>query len=583
MSRQHKVIYEFGDFRLDATERLLFYKDETVTLKPKVLDLLIVLINNNGHTLIKSQLIEEVWPDSFVEEGNLAVSIFALRRALSRDPDHNYIETIPRRGYRFSATVRESAAVDIYSQATTLADEEGDDEKPETLAVLPFKTIDPDPSYEYLGLGIADALITRLSNIRQVRVRPTSAVRNYIGQDPVAAGRELKVESVLDGSIQRWGEKIRVTVQLVSVPDGTAFWAEKFDENFTNLFAVEDSISERVVSALTLRISGEERRLLTKKHTYNNEAYQAYLKGRYFLNKRKIDSIWKAIKYFECALEKDSGYALAYAGLADCYRLLGTWNVISAKRAHLQAMHAAMRAVELENTLAEAHASLGFVLMSEWDWAGAEKELKRAIKLNPSCVIARRYHASFLRIMGRIDESLAEIEKARELDPLSMVLGASTGSTLYLGRRYEEAVEQLLNNIEMEPSYHLLHFLLGVNYIALQRYDEAIAAHQEAVRISSDPELVAHLAYAYGVSGRGTEAESLLDQLNELSKQQYISPYFLAKIYVGFSHKEQAFEWLEKSYLERDEEMCMLKMDPMVDPLRDDPRFTDLLRRVGFN
>src|SRR6266498_2326675 len=307
MSRLTKHSYEFGPFRLDARERLLLHDEEIVPLSPKTFDMLVALVENSGHLLEKNELMQTLWPDTFVEEGSLAQNISLLRKALDESESQKFIETVPRRGYRFVASVRKTI---------------------KSIAVLPFKSLGIDGGDEYLGIGIAETLTTRLSSLKLLTVRPTSAVLKYVSseKDTVVAGRELEVDSVLEGSIRRLGKRIRVTARLVSVPDDSVLWADKFDENFTDIFKVEDSISGKVAEALALKLSGEQQKGLTKRYTDNAEAYQLYLKGRYFWNKRTEDGFNRGIAQFKQAVEKDSSYGLAYAGLADSYIGLTFYN-----------------------------------------------------------------------------------------------------------------------------------------------------------------------------------------------------------------------------------------------------------------
>jgi len=459
-----------------------------------------------------------------------------------------------------------------------------------SIAVLPFKPLSPDRSDEYLGLGMADTLITRLSNLRQVSVRPTSVVRKYTAQerDPMAVGRELQVEAVLEGSIRRAGERVRVTVQMVSVGNGTPLWAEKFDEQFTDIFTLEDSISEKVAEALRLKLAGAERKLLTKRYTQNAEAYQAYLKGRYFWDQRTPEGIQKGVGYFEQAIDKDPSYALAYAGLADAYSLFGFGSQgggLSPGEAFPKARAAAMQALAIDDTLAEAHAALALVRMRyDWDWSGAEKEAQRAIELNPDYATAREYYAGYLIAQGRQDEAIAEIKRAQELDPLSLRLNAVLGLYFYYTRQSDAAVEQLRRTIEMDPHFLMAHFFLGLAYEQKGMYEQAIAElHQAITPAGGSPETIAAgLGHVYAASGKREQAQQVLAELLELRKRRYVSPYNIAKVYTGLGEKEHAFAWWQKASEERSYGLIFAKVDPVFDSLRSDPRFTDLLRRVGL-
>lgn len=661
-----KSIYEFGSFRLDPAEHVLLRDGEPVPLRPKEFAVLLALVGNHRHVLTKDELLEAVWPGQFIEEGNLNRQISTLRRVLGDTSDEpQYVQTVPKVGYRFVANVREivhpSAGIaerefrdqssDVVIERRTVArivTEEDDDARDirelapvsepaallttgkkerrinrtqrfalgitgillvtltlavtypwssrqsdrsnaalavRSLAVLPFKPIGAEED-EYLGLGMADALITKLSNIREVNVRPTSAVRKYGGQDqdPVAAGRELGVEAVLEGSVQRVGEQIRVTIQLVSVRDGAPLWADKFDEHFTNIFSVQDRISEQVARSLFPKLSFEERERLHKRYTENAEAHQAYLKGRFFWNKRTGGAMRKSVEYFDQAIRLDPNYALAHAGLADSYNVLSQFGDLPPREAMLKAKAAALRALEIDNTMPEAHASLALVNeVYEWDWAGAEREFKRAIELNPNYSNAHHWYAMFLSAASRHDEALAEIRRAREIDPVSLIVSTNEGWILFCARQYDAAIEQLRRTIEMDPSFANAHFKLALVYEAKGMYKEAVEEFLKDDTLSGvSQETVAALRTAYAKSGWEGFCRQQLSHLHTDSKEGYVSPKNFALAYLQLGEKDQAFEWLEKSYAERSEVLLYLKVDPRFDPLRSDPRFADLVRRVGL-
>jgi DNA-binding winged helix-turn-helix (wHTH) protein/TolB-like protein len=582
----NRHLYTFGPFELDTEEQVLRREGQPLPLKPKVFDLLVVLVENSGRVVCKDELMKEVWAGTFVEEGNLAVSMVKLRQALGEaHNERRYIETVPRRGYRFVACVTQGQdeSTDVVAIPAGMPVAFDDDVRAEkgTIAVLPFKLIGTTAD-EYLGLGLADALITRLSNLRQVTVRPTSSIRKYDGaHDPVSAGKELRVEWVLDGSLQKSGRRIRVTVQLLNVSDGVLRWAEKFDEKFTDIFEVEDSISERVASTLAVKLTGDEKRLLAKRYTENTKAYEAYLKGRYFFEKRTTEGCKKGIQYFQQAIEADPNYALAYAGVADCYITLNTlfpsheWNP-SAERA-------ALSALEIDTELAEAHASLGRVKTHRLDWLGAEWEFKKAIELNPNYASAHAWYALYLGEWGRADEALAEIKRAQALDPVSLIINSQFGSLLYVSRRYDEAVEQLRKTLEMDPDFAVAHFVLGYVLEALEKYEDSLREYELSQGgLEVLPEFTACIGRIHAFSGRNEEALHAIDELRRLSESRYVQPTFIALIYAAIGDKDEAFQWLEQAYTEHDEDLCLLKVDPRLDSLRTDPRFASLLQRVGL-
>jgi DNA-binding winged helix-turn-helix (wHTH) protein/TolB-like protein len=455
----------------------------------------------------------------------------------------------------------------------------------ESIAVLPFKPLGAQASDEYTGPGMADALITKLSNSKRLRVRSTSAVLRYnnSAQDPLQAGRELNVDSVLDGKIQRDGERVRVTVQLVRTSDGAALWAQTFDEDFKGIFAMQDSISEQVVSALTLQLSREERERMLKRYTESTDAYQAYLKGRYFLDKRTVDSIKKAMDYFQQAIDKDRNYALAYAGLADCYHRLWQFGAKSAQEAIPKATSAAMNALELDESLAEAHATLGIIKFRfEWDFPGAEREFKRSVELDPSYAMAHLWYALYLAAMNRMNEADAEMERAARLDPLSITISNGLGDYYFHKRQYDRSIEQHRKTLEIDPTYLSAHNGMGRAYEQKGMYREALEEFRKGFK-SSDPKLMPAISgYTYAVSGKRDEAVKILGRLIEPKKQAAGNPYQVAVIYAGLGSKDEAFKWLDRAFTEHSILPGPLRFDPRLDSLRTDARFKNLLERVGL-
>jgi DNA-binding winged helix-turn-helix (wHTH) protein/TolB-like protein/Flp pilus assembly protein TadD len=453
-----------------------------------------------------------------------------------------------------------------------------------SIAVLPFTPLDTGGD-EFLGLGMADTLITRLGSASGVIVRPTSAVREYpkTGQDPVAAGAELGVDAVLEGSIQRSGDRLRVTVRLLRVKDGKSLWADAFDEQSADIFKVQDSISERVVGALALKLSGAELKLLTKRNTEDAEAYQLYLKGRYFWNKRTEEGLKKGVEYFQQAIERDPAYALAYTGLADSYSMLGDYTGLQ-REFYLKAKAAAVKALEMDDNLAEAHASLAYLGMRhEGNWSDAGKALRRAIEIRPNYATAHHWYSIYLELMGQEDEALREARRAQEIDPLSPIISQNLADRLYLARHYELAVEESRKALEMDPTFAASHVTLGYIYVQQRKYEEAIAEYQEAERLDDDPETLAGLGYAYAASGKMEKARKVLADMMEVSRSRHVPPEAIAKVHLGLGEKEQALSWLEKAYEDRsNSSLVFVKVDPLWDSLRSDTRFNDLLRRLGL-
>jgi serine/threonine-protein kinase len=457
-----------------------------------------------------------------------------------------------------------------------------------TMAVLPLKMLSADASDEYLGIGLTDALITQIGKIPQILVRPTGSVQKYAEshtQDPLAAGRELRVEAVLDGTVQREADKLYVTVRLLRVGNGAVLWSGKFDENFTGVFAIQDAISQGVAKALVRNLNGEDRKLLTQRHTDNVEAFRAYLKGRYFWNKRTAAGIQQSLQYFRQAIDLDPTYALAYAGLADSYAL-GVWqDVLPQKEFIPRAKAAAMRALEIDETVGEAYASLGFVkLWYEWDFAGAESDLRRAIELSPNYATAHHWYGEFLMLTGQGEQGLKELTLAQEADPLSVIINSDMGKLFFFSQQMDRAIEQLRKTIDLDPQFPVAHLFLAMAYHKNGMIDEAIAQlKKEADLPGSRTVFKFVLAYIYAQTGNRVEALRILHELQApKSSSQFVPAFGIALIYVGLGENDQAIDWLEKALAQREPFLIYIKVDPNFDPLRGDPRFQALLQRLGL-
>ncbi len=650
MDEQRSHFYHFGAFHIDTQERLLLRNGEPVPLPPKVYDTLLALVENGGRIIEKEALMKTVWPDTFVEDANLTVNISALRRALGEGvSEHQYIETVPRRGYRFVSPVTRvnDERTDLFTEARgntqAVIEEAGKVEAEEkrsrdgerlslplgititlprsrnfslavvglalllaglsaiayytwtkrgapelkvrSIAVLPFKPLVADSRDEPLEMGMCDALITRLSGLNQLVVRSTSSVAMYNkpGQDPLAAGRELGVDALLDGYVQRSGDKIRVTAQLLSIADGKHLWSGQFNENFTDIFAVEDSISRQMAEAL-LKLTSEDERRVTRHYTDNVEAYDFYLKGRYFLDKRTSEGVKKSIQHFQQATEKDPTYALAFAGLAEAYVINAVRFDMPPKDSYQKAKSAALRALEIDDTNAEAHMALANIrCWYDWDWSGAESEFKRALQLNLNNPIQTQYYTSYLITMGRHQEAISEIKQAQRLAPFSLNINVQVVRILYFAREYDEAIEQCRRALELEPNYGGARFFLGRVYKQKEMYREALAELEKARNLLTDnAEVLSIIGYTYAAMGRRVEAQKILQELHEQANQRYVSPYHIAMVYAGLGDRDQAFSWLAKAYADREGRMTILKVVPEFDSLRQDPRFAELIRRVGL-
>lgn len=623
MTAANKTLYRFGDFCLDPKSHLLLRGRDAVPLMPKAYDMLLVLVENCGRVVEKDELMNLVWPDSFVEEANLTVNISALRKALGESPnEHRYIVTVPGRGYKFVAGVTVERSDEVIDENVTRADEPHpiprrpglvvfalivpiilllgggvyffrstqsnatDDAPVKSIAVLPFKPLASDNRDESLEMGMADTLIFRLSNVRGIVVRPISAVRKYadLAQDPLAAGREQQVDAVLDTSIQRVDDKFRVMSRLLRVSDGAVLWTEKGDQQGGDLFAVQDAIAEKLAASLALTLTDEERRRLSKRYTENAEAYKAYLFGRLHLNKGTPDGYNRAIEYFQEAIEKDHAYALAYSGLAESYALLGGWQINAPAESFAKGREAAQKALELDDSLTEAHTSLALVKNFSSDWRDAEKEFMRAIELNPTYGPAHRWYGIHLMGIGRLDESVTEIRRALELDPVSLPYNTQLGRALYMQREYDKAIEQYRKTLELDPNFVTAHLQLGWAYEMKEMYDDALAEYQKTIelqpgdsqRVGGIGGIEARIGRVYALSGRRAEAEKIL---KTLSASANVPPYNMALIFDGLGDQEQAITWLEKVF-EVGSQRFGLKTDPTWDRLRPNPRFQELLRRI---
>jgi serine/threonine protein kinase/TolB-like protein/Tfp pilus assembly protein PilF len=458
-----------------------------------------------------------------------------------------------------------------------------------SLAVLPFKPLGDATADEFLAVGTADVLITRLTNLRQIVVRPASAVERYASapRDPLEAGRELKVDAVLDGKVHRAGHLMRLTVQLLRVMDGRLLWGGTFEEEWTQASEVENAIAEKVAEALALTLTGEERVRLSQRGTTSNEAYQLYVKGRYCWNKRSPEEwLRKAINFFEQAIARDPNYALAYAGLADCYNLLANVTIsgLSPGEMFPKAKAAAAKALSLDDSLAEAHASLGYArLCYDWDWAGAERELQQSLRLSPNYGSAHQWYGLYLSAMGRHDDAIREAKRALELDPASLIISNAVGFRLYEARRYDEAIEHLNKALELDGNFATVRYGLGLSYVQKGQWDKAIAELEKAVTLSAgNPTMMSALAYAYARAGHQADARKLLGTVEELSARRYVPPYNVALVLVGLEEHNRAFAWLERAYDERSTRLVLLAVIPEFDALRADSRFADLLRRIGL-
>lgn len=558
--------YEFGPFRFDVQNRVLTQAGVIVALKPKVVDTLLVLLENHGRVMTKEELMRALWPGRIVEEANLTQNVYALRSALNeRHPGTAYVETLPRRGYRFVGDVR------------TVADEA----TPRSLAVLPFNSLCDDGTDQPLALGVADALITTLGNCGLLIVRPISASRHYLGLhvDPIDVARALVVDAVLDGSIQRSNDTIRVTARLIRAVDGATLWSGRYHEAMTSLFEVQDSIADKITGALTAGQSGTPTPRLAKRYTRNIEAYQLYLNGRYHWNQSTEEGLRTAIGYFTRASALDPQFALAYVGTADAYTALDWYGVLSTRDSNPQAFADAQAALRIDPELAEAHASLALARQYRWDWSGAEESFRRSITLNPHYVFARLWFGVHLAFRGRFDEAVAEVSKAQDLDPLSLTVRAQLGLSLYFARRYDDAIDQCRMILAVEPGHDEALIYLALTLVQTGSPDVAIEELRQSTLLST-PDVQAMLAIALATAGRFADSRAIVSTLTQ--RPAYVPHFWIAGAHLALADVDAALRSLEAACDDPDDSLAGIGVVPLLDALRPHPRFDAVLRRMNL-
>jgi len=599
MKSSPECFYEFGPYRLDTSAPLLWRAGEPVDLTPKALETLIVLVQRAGRLVSRADLIEAVWPDTIVEDNNLSVNVSLLRKVLGEDEDgKKYIETVSRRGYRFTAVVRNAlinsgefidprhrrslalvgttheAGAEAIQAARTLL-----------IAVLPFKHIAAQASEDYLGIGLCDTLITRLSNVRRFAVRPTSSVVRYADEwaESLAAGRELKVDFVVEGRIRRSSDTLRVTVQLLSVPEEVIYWANQFDEKLTDVLQLEDSMAEQIAEALLPKLTADERERLAKRGTNNSEAFEAYLRGRFHFNSLTEDGFAKALAAYERAVELDPSYALAHTGIADYYYFLAVHGVMPSNQCLAASEAAARRAVEIDPDLAEAHAALGFALSGRFKWAESERHVLRALEISPNSALAHLRYGNYLVQQGFVEEAVQHARRSLELDPLSPIYQFSLGWGLYFARRFDDALEQFQSMTTAHPLNPMAYF--GLAWVArhLGRHDEALSAMKRAEDFSNGSLMMTTgRGTTYAAAGMRREAEQVLENIAAVPTQRYVIPYHVALIHHFLGDKEKTLLALEEAFEQRDLWLVWIGVEPALDNLRSDTRFQRLLELTGL-
>jgi DNA-binding winged helix-turn-helix (wHTH) protein/TolB-like protein/Flp pilus assembly protein TadD len=605
-------IYQFGPYRLDVAQQLLLRNGSTVALTPKAMEILKVLLEQAGHVVSKEELLHRVWTDTFVDEGNLTQTVFVLRKALGYGLCAQYIETVPRRGYRFIGEVQTVDELDrsyappasaggsarrlkLMAAAVVLAimgaalfyfshrPRHDENVVPvHSIAVLPFVTVGGEARDQTLELGIADSLITQLAQMR-IPVRPLASVAafNAPERNPLSAGRNMRVDAVLDGSVERNKDRLRISARLFRVRDGQALWIGRFDEPANNILLVQDRISEEV--ARTLDSDRPPARVhLAHAQTTNFNAYREYIEGRYLWNTREPHALLRAIAHFESAIHQDPGYAAAYAGLADAYALLacGLNLGISRPEGMRRAKAAALTAMKLDDSLAESHTSLAFELMHyEWKWTEAEKEFRRAVELDPNYATAHQWYAYDLLALNRVDEALAEARRAQELDPTSVIINSDVAEFLFFAGKLDVAEQQARTVLEMNPNFRNAHLDLAVIFMQEQRYAEALKETQLARRSDAgDAYCMGVLAAAYAVAGDRKQAQRLVDQMlaRRNSPEEYLQ---LATAYAAMGDVDRSAIWLGRSYRQHSD--WPLLVSPEWKGVRENPKIVSLEQRYG--
>lgn len=602
-------LWEFDCYRVDFERRLLLRGDEPVQLPAKALDALLALIQRRGKVVTKDELMKAVWPDAFVEEGNLSQSIHVLRRALGESiEEHRYIVTVPGLGYRFVADVREIPEIKddptpkpdpIAKQGYRFAAHvEGSSSPPASslrsrimLAVLPFEDMSSQEGQEYFSDGLTEEMITQLGRMNPDRlgvIARTSAM-HYKNCDKTVQeiGRELGVSYVLEGSVRRAGRRVRVTALLIRVADQTHLWSESYDRDLGNILALQSDLARAIADEIRIKLTPQERARLGSVRPVNPEAYEAYLKGRYHWSRGSRGSLSKAIQYFNDAIRLDPSYAPAYTGLADAYSDLAAFNFQPPAEAFPKAKAAALKAIEIDSNLAEAHGALASVAWAyDWDSVGAEKGYEKAFELNPVSASTHLRYATYLANMGRFDGAISEVRRAHELDPLSPLVTATVGWVYMLARRYDEALGWYNKGLELEPNVGALTRAdIAWTYALKGAHTEAIAEYEKLPHRPTPAEnqaVAGGLGFLLAVSGRRREALDIIAQFKKLSATKYIDGCMVASIYAGLGDKDHAFDWLAKAYEGRSSSMVFLKVDPFFDGLRSDPRYADLVRRIGL-
>jgi TolB-like protein/DNA-binding winged helix-turn-helix (wHTH) protein/Tfp pilus assembly protein PilF len=632
MAIDPKATYDFGPFHLDLAERVLRRNNIPIALTPKAFEVLCLLVDRHGLVLTKEEMMRQIWPDSFVDESNLAQHIFQLRKALGDNPNGDaFIETVPRRGYRFAADVKrvDSASDDRGSEGdsrttpATYDDARGTSRRKNMwvaatalvalsacalcvyliwrppshdsagkimLAVLPFENLTGDPQQDYFSDGLTEEMIAQLGNLEPdhlaVIARTSAMQYKDTHKDAKEIGRELGVDFIVEGSVRREGDRVRITAQLVRTKDQTHIWANSYDRSLRDVLTLQNDVSSAIAGEIRTNLAPEAGARIASTSPRDPEAYEAYLEGRYFWNKRSEAGYVKAIEYFQQAIARDPNYARAYAGLADAYALLGALPLAEIPRgeAMAKAKAAAVTALQLDGTLAEAHTSLAFVRMHyDWDWPGSRTEFEHALELDPSYATAHEWYAIWFTAQGRTDRALEQLRFAQNADPLSLVIRADTSEVLGYARRYNESKQEAQGALELDPTFMLAYISLADAQMDEKDYRAAIANLQKGLTTNDrNAWLLCRLGVAYALAGDRSQSEEILQGLLKDVKDRGDLAFNIAQIYAVLGERDQTFAWLEKAYQYREGALILLGNRAEFEAVHQDPRYADLMRRLGL-
>jgi TolB-like protein/Tfp pilus assembly protein PilF len=569
-------LYRFGPYTFDSQGRVLMRGSKDLGLPPKAADTLHQLLANAGSVVDKGALLDSVWPGVVVGEGSLTRTVSILRKALGgNDASHAYIATVSKRGYRFVAPIDRGAPAESEDARTMLA-------------VLPIENLSASKRYDYFSDGLTEEMISQLSTLNPERLgviaRTSSMMFKGTAKRIGEIGRELGVHYLLQGSVRRERGRVRIAAQLIQARDETHVWADTYEREAGDVLRLQCEVAQAIAREIQVKLTPRVAQRLTGVPEMPAATYQAFLKGRHFLNQRTESGMRDSIAQFETALEHCPTYAPAYAGIADANVMLACRGMVPARETFRRARNAARRALDLDADLGDAHASLAHVRLHDWDWEGLDQDFRRAAELSPSHAIAYYWYGEYLMCQGKPAEAIATTEAALRLDPLSPVIRSALGMILYLARRFDRASELLVGAVETTPEHFLPHFRLGLIRIQQQRFDDAIRSLKTATTLANrSTETQAALAIAYAASGERAQAARIVQQLERLRSKRYVLPYNIAKIYAAGKDRARTFEWLETAYEGGNPDLIELNSEPLFDAVRDDKRFTQLMRRIGWS